>query len=323
MQFHCNSATNLSQRQSIRHSDASSRTLAKLYHCSHTTVLRWKKRQSPKDISSRPHSVHFAFHPEEERLILTLRKIDMSLDDILDELIDKKIARASQRSSIHRLLKRNNLSRLPSKRSHEPPKVFREYPPGYLHIDHFTLPLFNKIKHYCFVAIDRATRMVYLRVYPNKSANSACDFITRCVKFFHFPINTVLTDNGREFTSKYLHPGSKKLHTHLFDMACDLLEIEHRLTKPYTPSTNGMVERTNGRIKSATIYKTNYVSIEHLKQDFEDWMLLYNFVRPHRRLNRKTPASVAEDWGYNCDYLTDDKGTDCTELGTNIMRHDN
>jgi transposase InsO family protein len=309
MQFHSNAATNLSQRHRIRNCEDSLRILAKMFDCSATTIQRWKKRDRADDNSSRPKLVRFAFTLEEERLILTLRKIDMSLDDILDELIDKKIARASQRSSVHRLLKRNGLSRLPSKRSHEPPKVFREYPPGYLHIDHFTLPLFNKIKHYCFVAIDRATRMVYLRVYPNKSANSACDFITRCVKFFHFPINTVLTDNGREFTSKYLHPGSKKLHTHLFDLACDLLEIEHRLTRPYTPSTNGMVERTNGRIKRATIHKTNYVSIEHLKQDFEDWMLLYNFVRPHRRLNRKTPASVAEEWGYNCDYLFVDKGT--------------
>jgi transposase InsO family protein len=311
MQFHFNSATNLSQRQALKFKQESLRNLAKQYLCSHTTILRWKKRDSPQDLSSRPHQIRFAFNPEEERLILTLRKTGMSLDDVLDELIDKKLALASQRSSIHRLFERNGLARLPSKRSHDPPKEFREYRPGYLHIDHFTLPQLDKIKRYCFVAIDRATRMVFLRVYANKSAQSAHDFLTKCVKFFPFPIYTILTDNGREFTSKYLHPNSKKYRYHLFELACDLFGIEHRLTRPYTPSTNGMVERTNSRIKRATIYKTDYVSFEHLIEDLNDWMLLYNFIRPHRRLNRKTPAVVAAEWGYNCDCLFSDKEAVC------------
>jgi transposase InsO family protein len=42
---------------------------------------------------------------------------------------------------------------------------------------------------------------------------------------------------------------------HEFDQLCQALNIEHRLTKPRTPRTNGMVERFNGRI--ADVLKTH------------------------------------------------------------------
>ena len=35
---------------------------------------------------------------------------------------------------------------------------------------------------------------------------------------------------------------------HAFDRVCTANRIEHRLTKPRTPQTNGMSERFNGRI---------------------------------------------------------------------------
>jgi transposase InsO family protein len=31
--------------------------------------------------------------------------------------------------------------------------------------------------------------------------------------------------------------------------ACHQLKLEHRKTKPYTPQTNGLVERFNGRVQ--------------------------------------------------------------------------
>jgi transposase InsO family protein len=35
----------------------------------------------------------------------------------------------------------------------------------------------------------------------------------------------------------------------VFSRRCHKYGIEHRMTKPYTPQTNGMVERFNGRVK--------------------------------------------------------------------------
>jgi transposase InsO family protein len=47
----------------------------------------------------------------------------------------------------------------------------------------------------------------------------------------------VLTDRGSCFTAEG------------FEKACRELGVEHRKTRPYTPRTNGMVERFNGRVQ--------------------------------------------------------------------------
>jgi transposase InsO family protein len=49
---------------------------------------------------------------------------------------------------------------------------------------------------------------------------------------------------------------------HKFDKLCSRSEIEHRLTQPVTPKTNGMVERVNGTIKNATVKAIMYQNID-------------------------------------------------------------
>lgn len=59
----------------------------------------------------------------------------------------------------------------------------------------------------------------------------------------------MLTDNGKEFTDRLFASREREPRGHhVFDQLCNALGIEHRLTKPKTPQTNGMVERFNGRI---------------------------------------------------------------------------
>ena len=45
---------------------------------------------------------------------------------------------------------------------------------------------------------------------------------------------------------------------HSFEYACAQLGIEHRLTKPKHPWTNGQVERMNRTIKEATVQRYHY-----------------------------------------------------------------
>jgi transposase InsO family protein len=61
-------------------------------------------------------------------------------------------------------------------------------------------------------------------------------------------IRKLLTDNGKEFTDRLFSRDKQVSGQHEFDQLCAALEIEHRLTRPRTPQTNGMVERFNGRI---------------------------------------------------------------------------
>jgi transposase InsO family protein len=78
-----------------------------------------------------------------------------------------------------------------------------------------------------------------------------------------YKIHTVLTDNGTHFTDptgdgwtpediKAMRAEKDPLRCHSFEAACADLDVEHRLTKPRHPWTNGQVERMNRTIKDAT-----------------------------------------------------------------------
>jgi len=59
-----------------------------------------------------------------------------------------------------------------------------------------------------------------------------------------------LTDNSREFTDRLFGSKAKDASgQHAFDALCEALGIEHRLTRPKSPQTSGMVERFNGRLE--------------------------------------------------------------------------
>ncbi len=143
---------------------------------------------------------------------------------------------------------------------------------------------------------------LYLRVYPDKTKESGHDFLERALEFFPFTIETILTDNGREFTLKgfknrwgtHLKPGT----VHPFEALCQKQNIQHRKTRPYTPKTNGMVERANGLTKQNTINIHHYDTPSQMKQDLERWFCFYNWHRPHRKLGYRTPWQTTLDW-YN------------------------
>ena len=204
MQVHSNATTNKKQRERIRFSQKSCRALAKEMQVSPTTAHRSKQRDSPEDESCRPDTIEYAFDPSEQAMILSLRQKGLPLDDLVD-LVQQPLPEAT-RSSVYRLLKRNGVGRLPRKGEQETGQEdkhgqFKDYGPGFLHIDCFCLPKLEGKKRYCCVAIDRATRLSFLWVYEHKDKSSDA-FLKQCLAFFPFRISKILTDNGREFTLK-------------------------------------------------------------------------------------------------------------------------
>lgn len=101
----------------------------------------------------------------------------------------------------------------------------------------------------------------------------------------------MLTDNGKEFTDR-LFGLRKRAATgaHEFDTLCAALEIEHRLSPPAHPQTNGMVERFNGRIEE--VLQSHHV---HSGEDLETTLhryVLYNQQLPQSALGSKTPLQA-------------------------------
>ncbi len=119
-------------------------------------------------------------------------------------------------------------------------------------------------RKYLFVAIDRASRWVYLEIFPDKTAASARSFLERAVEKAPFNITKLSTDNGKVFTDRFTLKGEREpTGKHDFDKACHTAGIEHRLIKPAHPHTNGIVERFNRRV-SDILKTTHFDSSEEL-----------------------------------------------------------
>ncbi len=283
--YHSNARTNQHVREIIQQSNLTNVELANNYNVNVKTIAKHKNRDFLNDKSSRPKRIHYALTPLEKELIKVVRTMTwMELDDLADTIVD--IIPNANRSNIYRTLKAFDINRVPQEQK-EKAKKFKEYEPGYLHIDVTYLPKFDKQKYYLFVAIDRATRLLYYKVYENKTAANAVSFLKECKEFFPFYLTHILTDNGLEFTDKWARGKGFVSGNHKFDVECKDDEIEHRLTAPYTPQTNAMLERVNGTIKNATIKAEEYDNIDDVKKDLNKFLIYYNFNRRHGSLKKR------------------------------------
>lgn len=205
------------------------------------------------------------------------------------------------RSGLGRCLRRHGVSRLQDLKPKAPKpthKAFKAYEPGYIHIDVKYLPQMadEARRRYLFVAIDRPTRWVFVRIYPAKTAANARRFLRDLERAAPMKITRVLTDNGKEFTDR-LFGLRKRAATgnHDFDRLCADLGIEHRLAPPMRPQTNGMVERFNGRIEDV-LQSHRFRSGEDLEQTILRYVRLYNGQLPQSVLKGRTPIDALKDW---------------------------
>ncbi len=302
VRLHKKARTTPAIRAELQNSTLSERKLATLYGISRSTVRKWKYREDVCDRSHRPHNLRTTLTPAQEAIVVELRRtLLLPLDDLL-VITREFINPAASRSALDRCLRRHGVSNLKDLRAEEdnpkPTKTFKDYVPGFVHIDVKYLPQMpdEPKRRYLFVAIDRATRWVYLELLPDKSAHQAKGFLQRLIDRAPFKIKKVLTDNGKEFTDRFAANGERiPTGKHPFDQVCQTHGIEHRLIRPRHPQTNGMVERFNGRI-SEVLATTRFQSGEHLEQTLQRYAALYNQSIPQKALGHITPQEALKNW---------------------------
>ncbi len=247
-------------RRAIQHSQESLRTLAKRYGINQKTVAKWKRRSSVVDLPTGPKEPKSTvLSIEEEAIVVAFRRHTLlPLDDCLYAL--QATIPHLTRSSLHRCLQRHGISRLPEVEGDKPDKrKFKTYPIGYFHVDIAEVRT-QEGRLYLFVAIDRTSKFAFVELHQQSTTRVATDFLQALIEAVPYKIHTVLTDNGIQFADlpKNRSKPTAMWRGHPFDRACQQHGIEHRLTKPNHPWTNGQVERMNRTIKEATVQRYYY-----------------------------------------------------------------
>jgi len=302
--LHKNARTTPAVRKEIRESTASERELAEHYALHRATIRKWRHRQGTADASHCPHKLYTTLTAGQELIAVELRTaLLLPLDDLL-AVVREFMNPDVSRSGLERCLKRHGVSslkilRLVMEPEVEPPvKPFKDYEPGFIHMDIKYLPRMpDESEHrYLYVGIDRATRWVHLDVFPDKEATTAAAFLVRLIERAPFVISKVLTDNGKEFTDRFSVKGEREpTGRHPFDRICKQYNIEHRLISPHHPQTNGMVERFNGRIAEILV-NTKFESGENLEETLVRYARIYNNFIPQKMLGHISPVEAIKNW---------------------------
>lgn len=296
--LHGSATTTHAIRAAIQRSKASISELSNKYGVNPKTVAKWRARETVEDATMGPREIKSTvLSLEEEAAVVAFRKHTLlPLDDCLYAL-QASIPHLT-RSSLHRCLQRHDISRLPDLEGTKPKKKFKQYPIGYFHIDIAEVRT-EEGKLHMFVAIDRTSKFAFVELHERATRQTAMEFLQRLIKAVPYTIHTVLTDNGTQFTT----PGNKisaaadirealdrgeHFRAHAFEYACAVANIDHRLTKPNHPWTNGQVERMNRTLKEATVRKYHYGSHDELRTHLQNFVDAYNFAKRLKTLKGMT-----------------------------------
>lgn len=298
--LHSSATTTEAVRRAIQDSQERLRFLAKHYGINPKTVAKWKKRSSVADLPTGPKAPRSTvLSIEEEAIVVAFRRHTLlPLDDCLYAL--QATIPHLTRSSLHRCLHRHGISRLPDVEGAKPAKKkFKAYPIGYFHIDIAEVRTAEG-KLYLFVAIDRTSKFAFTELHESATTRIAANFLRALLQAVPYKVHTVLTDNGTHFTT----PGNKmsaepdiklamergeRFRAHAFEFTCAQNDIDHRLTKPRHPWTNGQVERMNRTIKDATVKRFYYETHDQLRRHLGDFVMAYNFAKRLKTLKGLTP----------------------------------
>jgi transposase InsO family protein len=298
--LHGSATTTHTIRAAIQRSAATAKKLAARYGLNPKTVAKWKKRNFVHDAAMGPKEPRSTvLTKEEEALAVAFRKHTLlPLDDCLYAL--QATIPHLTRSSLHRLFQRHGISTLPQiEDSKAPKKMFSIYPIGFFHIDIAEVRT-EEGKLYLFVAIDRTSKFAFAELHERATRRTAAEFLRRLIERVPYTIHTVLTDNGTHFTSpgntasaaKHVQKAlarNESFRAHAFELACAKADIDHRLTKPNHPWTNGQVERMNRTLKEATVRRYHYDSHHELREHLQTFLAAYNYARRLKTLKGLTP----------------------------------
>lgn len=202
-------------------------------------------------------------------------------------------------STISRLLRQAGVGRLPSGVPRPPIVRYERARPGELvHLDSKKLGRIRGVGHritgqytrrqrgigweFLHVCVDDHTRLAYAEVLADEGGTTVASFFARAVRWYArrgIAVERVLSDNAKANDSLPMRS------------VCGERSIRRLFTRPYTPRTNGKVERLIQTLLRRWAYAAPYRSSAQRTAALLPWLRFYNHQRPHSALAMKPPIA--------------------------------
>jgi transposase InsO family protein len=210
---------------------------------------------------------------------------------LLFELGKARVSPLPSRSTIYRVLVRHRLvpARKRRRRRQDYRRWQREEPMQLWQLD-VTGSVFLADGTECKLisGLDDCSRFcVIATVVRRATGRAVCRAFVAAMAAYGIP-DEVLTDNGKVFTGRFGKPRPAEV---LFERICRRNGIKQLLTKPYSPTTIGKVERWHQTLQTELLNLAGpFASIEDAQAAVDAWRHEYNHDRPHQSLGMATPA---------------------------------
>lgn len=277
--------------------------IAAQFSVSRQTVYKWWARWRAEgdpglwDRSSRPRSCpHQTARRTERRIVQlrTARKLGPARIGGILEMAPSTVHQVLRRRGLHRLawmhrptgrvVRRIETNR-PGELVHIDAKRLGRIPTGggwRAHGRHTGMRHSGTGYDHVHSAIDAYSRIAYSEILPAEDGPCCTGFLDRAHAWFALhgiTIERVLTDNGTGYRS------------HAWASMCTDLDIVHTRTRPYTPRTNGKVERFNRTLADEWAFVRVYQRNQDRDRALHRWLHSYNHHRSHTALKGNPPMS--------------------------------
>lgn len=281
---------------------------SRIYGVSLSSVKRWSKRyngdwRSLKEGSHRPKR-HPKQHTAEEDAIIKRAFREAFLRYGWDGVFDLAVKAGYKRSFSGMVYTAKRMGLGAEQKASKPPRTnLRRYPellfPGEkVQIDVKEVPyaclrgaLLRDGKHlYQWTAIDECTRIRFIYGFEEHTPENTVRFLMLLLKAFPFRIRMIQTDNGTEFTYKFISDTEKSP----MDKFLEKCGIAHVLIPPRTPWHNGKVERSHRNDQRYFYDWEKFRSVDELNEKLKV-LLEWSNNKTMRTLGRKSPAQLLRE----------------------------
>ncbi|MEY4996888.1 MAG: hypothetical protein RLY59_292 [Actinomycetota bacterium] len=248
--------------------------------------------------SKRPHTSPRQTPPEiitrilEMREHLTTTGLDAGPHTIAEHLARENITVSP--ITIWRILKRNNqVTAQPQKRPRSSYQRFTADQPNETWQSDFThWRLASGAETEVIGWIDDHSRfLLHLSAHRRISGKTVTTTFSLAADEHGWPAST-LTDNGMVYTTRHAGGGRGEGNQNAFETLLSLEGIIQKNGRPYKPTTQGKIERLWQTLKLFLTAQPQAHSLDELQHQLDEFRHYYNHIRPHRALNRNTPATA-------------------------------